>query len=63
MEKKCIDDLSEGSNFDARSGEAQQLWIYLDELPEEKGRHKAMYEEDLFSHAMSCGFICDGGQQ
>ena len=35
--------------------------VYLDELPEDKGRHKAMYEEDLFSHAMSCGFLCDGG--
>ena len=36
--------------------------VYLDELPDDKGRHKAMYEEDLFSHAMSCGFLCDGGK-
>jgi hypothetical protein len=36
--------------------------IYLDELPADKGRHKAMFEEDLFSHSMSCGFICDGGK-
>ena len=33
------------------------------EVPEDKGRHKAMFEEDLFSHAMSCGFLCDGGKQ
>lgn len=32
--------------------------LFLDELPPDRGVHKGLYREDLFSHAMSCDFLC-----
>lgn len=32
--------------------------LFLKDLPQDRGIHKELYREDLFSHKMSCDFLC-----
>ena len=46
-------------NFDEEGNKLYEP-IFLDELPPNKGVHRAMYLDDLFSHSMNCDFLCGG---